>query len=266
MWFTLTLLACSQDLPEVRLEVTVQHVDTTLADLKHGKRLVQEVLNCAECHGDDLTGGFVVNEFPVGRLVAPNLTTLSYTTADWVSALHHGVSADGRKLLLMPSDDYATLDQRDLASAIAWLQALEPTGEDLGPSELGPLGQVLVATEEWSYAADRIDHTAAIPQSTSEPRGAYLIRVASCLTCHGGGPGMSFGPGDTPSANITPHADGLAAWSEQDFLTAMTTGRRPDGKALDDSMSWRIFASWPEEDLRAVWGALQALPAQPDPS
>ena len=137
MWFTLTLLACSQDLPEVRLEVTVQPVDTTLADMNHGQRLVQEVLNCAECHGADLTGGLVADGFPIGRLVAPNLTTLSYTDEQWVGALHHGVSPDGRKLLLMPSDDYAALDQRDLSSAIAWLQSLEPAGMDLGTSVHG---------------------------------------------------------------------------------------------------------------------------------
>lgn len=265
MWFLPALLACAQGLPDVRLEVATQPLDPTLADLSHGQRLVDEVLNCAECHGDDLTGDFIADDMLVGRLVAPNLRTLDYGPQDWVRALHHGVARDGRKLLLMPSDDYARLDQRDLASVVAWLDQLEPAGQDLGESHLGPVGRALVRSGELSYAADRIDHGAAIPVQTTEPRGAYLVRVANCLTCHGGGPGMEFGPGETPSANLTPHEEGLRDWTEADFLRALQTGRRPDGTALDDSMPWRAYASWPEDDLRAVWTELRALPPQPTP-
>ena len=46
----------------------------------------------------------------------------------------------------------------------------------------------------------------------------------------------------------------------------MTTGRRPDGRELDAGMPWSIFATWPVEDLEAVWAELQTLPAMPDPS
>lgn len=265
MSLALMLLACSTDLPDERVAITRQPVDPGLADVAHGRHLVEDVLNCGECHGAGLAGGTVADGFPVGRLVAPNLTRLDYTREDWVGALHHGVTPEGRKLLLMPSDDYAQLDQTDLASVVAYLETLEPAGSDLGPSHLGPMGQFLVHEGEWSFAADRIDHAAAIPVATPAGRGPYLVRVASCLTCHGGGPGMSFGPGETPSANLTPHPEGLAAWTEADFLRAMTTGVRPDGTALDRSMPWRVYARWPEEDLKAVWAVLRALPPQPDP-
>jgi hypothetical protein len=92
--------------------------------------------------------------------------------------------------------------------------------------------------------------------------GAYLAEIAGCLRCHG--PGLSGGtpsgalPGAVAAANITPA--GIGDWSDADFLRAMRTGRRPDGRALDSSMPWPYFAQMSELELRAIWRFLQVVP------
>ncbi len=69
-------------------------------------------------------------------------------------------------------------------------------------------------------------------------RGAYLLAAAGCIACHtdekGGGPSLAGGRAlETPfgtfyTPNITPHEEqGLGAWSEADFLRAMSRGRGP---------------------------------------
>jgi hypothetical protein len=73
---------------------------------------------------------------------------------------------------------------------------------------------------------------------------------------------MAHGGPDAPAAaNLTPHALGLGRWSETDFLTALRTGTRPDGTAIDGrSMPWRAVGQASDEELRSLWRYLRSLP------
>ncbi len=77
----------------------------------------------------------------------------------------------------------------------------------------------------------------APPIADLEAHGAYIAHV--CTGCHGarltGGRMVGGPPNIPPPANLTAHASGLGSWSETDFLTAMRTGKRPDGS----SFRWR---------------------------
>jgi len=55
---------------------------------------------------------------------------------------------------------------------------------------------------------------------------------------------------------------GIGAWSEADFIRAMRTGMRPDGRVLNTSMPWPYYAQMTDDELRALWRFLQALPAR----
>ena len=62
------------------------------------------------------------------------------------------------------------------------------------------------------------------------------------------------------------HETGLAAWTEANFVTAMTRGLTPDGRQLDNAgMPWRAFASFEPEELSALWSYLRGLPAIDSP-
>ena len=76
----------------------------------------------------------------------------------------------------------------------------------------------------------------------------------TCTACHGqrltGMPGL--GPDLTPRGN-------LGQWTQSDFITALRTGRRPDGTLLDaQRMPWLQFAELPDEDLVTLWNYLRS--------
>lgn len=74
--------------------------------------------------------------------------------------------------------------------------------------------------------------------------------------------GVAFGPLVSP--NITPDEEGRPAgltWEE--FLALMRTGREEDGELLQ-VMPWPIYGKMREQDLRAIYEYLRAIPpAQP---
>ena len=49
-------------------------------------------------------------------------------------------------------------------------------------------------------------------------------------------------------------------WSEADFIKAMRTGIKPDGKHLSDEMPWKdISAFASDDDLKALYAYLKTL-------
>jgi mono/diheme cytochrome c family protein len=109
-------------------------------------------------------------------------------------------------------------------------------------------------------------------------RGKYLVSIAGCNDCHT--PGYFFGKPD-PSRflggsevgfevpglgvfhgpNLTPDKEtGLGGWTDAQIVTAITTGKRPDGRELAPIMPWRAFANFTREDVSAIVAYLRTLP------
>ena len=117
------------------------------------------------------------------------------------------------------------------------------------------------------FPAETLDHS---PRARQAPMAAvtpdYGRYVAqSCTGCHGGdfGGGIVVVPGKPASANLTPHDDGLAKWSEGDFLRLMQSGHRPDGSAVDPLMPWAVYTNMDEIELRAMWAYLRTIEPVP---
>lgn len=120
---------------------------------------------------------------------------------------------------------------------------------------------------------------AAAQAETPVERGAYLVRIMDCTGCHTNGAlagkpeeGMFLagsvigfgmpGLGVFYPKNITPHREaGIGKWSEEDIVTAIRSGLRPDGRELAPIMPWRSYAGLTDEDARAVAAYLKSLPA-----
>lgn len=232
------------------------------------------VLGCVECHGPGATGKLFFDAGPVGRVFAPNLTPAAladrYDADALAAAIRHGVGADGRPLRIMPAGDFAKLSDADTAALVRHLQSLPPSDNQPGVTEIKPLGRVLylLGKLELVPAAD-LDHTprrreSPTPAATAE-YGAYLAQV--CTGCHGGDFAGQRVPGTPPelpeAANLTPHANGLQGWSEADFVRVIRTGRRPDGRELHPFMPWKTYSAMTDDELRAIWLHLSALPAAP---
>jgi mono/diheme cytochrome c family protein len=108
-------------------------------------------------------------------------------------------------------------------------------------------------------------------------RGQYLVTVMGCGDCHTpgalyGAPDMSRrlsgselgwkGPwGVSYPRNLTPStANGIGKWSEQEIVTALRTGMRPDGTVLQPPMPWPNYAHLNDEDAFALAAFLKSLP------
>lgn len=232
------------------------------ADAKRGGVLLQSTLVCTECHGADFGGKVMVDDPVFGRVVAPNLTRGTgglgaRSVQAWDLGIRHGVRSDGRALVMMPSDGYASLSAQDLRDVAAWLDTLVPVNRELPSTRLGPIGAVLVMSGKLRVAAWDIKHDEVpVGDAPVADRGAYLINVSGCRGCHGPKlEGHEVRPGAPMAPALT--AEALQSWSRDDFSQALQQGRAKDGHTLDALMPWKAFASLPEEDVNALWETLR---------
>ncbi len=118
----------------------------------------------------------------------------------------------------------------------------------------------------------------ASAQPSQNGRGKYLVTMASCTDCHTpgyflgkpdmnrflGGSEVGFeipGMGVFHGPNLTPDPDtGLGKWTVDQIVTAIRTGKRPDGRELAPVMPWRAFANLTNEDATAIAVYLKSLP------
>ena len=118
--------------------------------------------------------------------------------------------------------------------------------------------------------------TSAFAQDAAE-RGEYLVTIAGCGDCHTPGyfmgkPDMAHplsgsevgfevpGMGVFYGANLTPDpTTGIGDWSEDDIVTALRTGKRPDGRELAPIMPWRNLSALSDEDAYAIAAYLKSL-------
>jgi mono/diheme cytochrome c family protein len=110
-------------------------------------------------------------------------------------------------------------------------------------------------------------------------RGAYLVTIAGCSDCHtpgaltghpdktrylaGSDTGFAIpGEGVYVGQNLTPDKEtGIGAWSSADIVTALRTGKRPDGGALSGVMPFAAFSHLTDQDAEAIAAFLKSLPA-----
>lgn len=242
--------------------------------IERGRHLLAARYACADCHGENLGGGVMIDDPAMGRLLGPNLTTgegsvvRDYSVADWDRIVRHGIRKDGRPAL-MPSEDFMAMSDRELSDIIAYLRSLPPVDNVVPASELGPIGKLLVATGKFPLSVRLIgDHHA--PHRVEPPAAAESVEFGEhiakvCTGCHRqnfeGGP-IVQGPPDWPAAtNLTPHADGLAGYDFEAFDKVMRQGIRPNGEPVKEPMTiiMAYASNMTETEMKALWMYLQSL-------
>jgi mono/diheme cytochrome c family protein len=216
------------------------------------------------CHAPDLGGQILIDDPMMGTLSGANIThghgglSTDYRDDDWVRAIRHGVGRDSLSLLFMPSSEFQSLTDDDLAAMVAYLRTASPVDRTLPPKRVGPLARVLhVVAGLPLLSAERVNHTAprtGAPPDTGAAFGAYLVSAAGCRGCHG--PSLAGGPA---GPDITPRR--LEAWGHADFVRAIRQGQRPDGTLLSQEMPWRFYAGMTDRELSAIWAYLRTVPA-----
>ncbi|MCA9867284.1 MAG: cytochrome C [Anaerolineae bacterium] len=265
----------------MRYDIAVEPVSipSDAASLAEGRRLtVIRGCGAGDCHASDFSGGVLLDDPLIGHIYPPNLTlgagsaTAGYSIGDWVRSVRHGVDPEGRALLLMPSSKFAGLSDEELGWIVAYIQSLPPIDHIQPESRLGPLGRVLLLTDQAPLpilSAEVIDHNATAPKTVtpevSADFGKYLVGV--CQDCHGqdlaGGPIPGEAPGSPPAANLTPGGN-LGNWTYEQFATTMRTGLTPENKVLDPLvMPWPVALEMTDVELEAIWLYLSSLPPAP---
>jgi hypothetical protein len=276
--------------PQART-LTARKFDSTPARFARGQYLVNNVLDCIDCHaehdwtqhdapvlpntlgaGQDMTflGGLP------GQVFAPNLTSDPETGAgNWsddqlARSIREGVGHDGRALFpFMPYPDFSHMSDEDLASVIVYLRALPPIKKQRQPTQLIFPVKYLIRSVPQPI-------NAPVPEpdvSTPEKRGKYLVTIAGCTECHTPAdahgqllPGMDFsggfvleGPwGRVASANITSDPSGIPYYDEALFTQTLRTGFVRVRK-LSQIMPWHTYRGMTDQDLAAIFAYVKTL-------
>lgn len=106
-------------------------------------------------------------------------------------------------------------------------------------------------------------------------RGHYLTTVGDCAACHtlpGSGHAFAGGrPVETPfgmliAPNITPDPQtGIGAWTDQEFVNALTKGTGRHGTRLYPAMPYTYYTKLTRDDALAMRAYLNTIPAAHNP-
>jgi mono/diheme cytochrome c family protein len=134
----------------------------------------------------------------------------------------------------------------------------------LRPLRLGLLGLALLALPGRPVPA------LAQPTPAEIARGRYVFGATGGCGCHtvpgqpvNAGGRRYDGPfGTVYSTNITPDRQtGIGAWTDEQVITAIRLGRRPNGERLLPVHPYPVFNGMAAEDLRALVAFLRTVPA-----
>jgi mono/diheme cytochrome c family protein len=110
-------------------------------------------------------------------------------------------------------------------------------------------------------------------------RGRYLVVISGCSDCHTpgallgnpdmkrylGGSDVGFsipGQGIFVGQNLTPDKEtGIGSWSSEQIVTAIRTGKTPEGRDLFPVMPWPALSHLTDEDAQAIAAFLKSIPA-----
>jgi mono/diheme cytochrome c family protein len=285
----------------IRRPVAAMAAPRDAAHVARGRHLYERTLLCWSCHGmsgsrspdEPQAGG---REFDMtkigpgfGYVYGSNLTSDvetgigGWSDGEVVRAIREGLSRDGRLIFpVMAYQFYRGLSDDDALALVAYLRTLPPVRNHVPPRRLSFAAKALRAAtllKPESAVTRRLEAPTAGP---TREYGEYLTWHASgCAECHtprdprtgtldrtrplAGGlfafPEEGF---ETTGSNLTPDATtGIGAWTEDQFMTALQTGLRPDGRVMLPFMPWPSYARWTRDDLRAVWLYLRSLPPVP---
>ena len=243
-------------------DIPLHDLPVAAVNLAEGQRLTT-AYGCTLCHGGDLGGRDFLQGMPMADLPAPDLSGGRFTADEIERAVRHGVGADGRPLMIMPSSAFNGMSDQDLANIVGYVRSVPSVSKSLIGRRVGPIGRVAAAmAPEEIVTGSVIDHEASHPVRTPLDDGAYL--TALCRFCHGEDMGGRMFTAEAPmwAGNLTPDPTGIGGWTMEQFRTAVQEGRSPDGRMADpDHMPWPAFAALTAEEMETIWSYLQSLPA-----
>jgi mono/diheme cytochrome c family protein len=112
--------------------------------------------------------------------------------------------------------------------------------------------------------------TAQTPSADEIARGKYIFGATGGCGCHtvpkqpvNAGGRKYEGPfGTVYASNITPDREtGIGGWTDEQIITAIRLGRRPNGERLVPVHPYTVFNGMAAEDVKALVAFLRAVPS-----
>jgi mono/diheme cytochrome c family protein len=242
------------------------------AVVERGKYLVTIGI-CQGCHMPNLAGGRRTGGNISANITPDRETGIgAWTDEQIIEAVRNGKRPDGSRV--RPSMGvfwYHDLSDTDMRAIVAYLRSVPPVRlkHERSP-EAGTL----------PVLRPPVDSVADIPRTDKVAYGHYLATaVAHCMTCHtprgqgqpdltklgaGGNTNNVPGGGVAISANLTPsNPNGIAKWTDDQVMQAITEGIRPDGSKLIPVMDFEFYKQLKPEDLEAIVAFLRSLKPVP---
>ncbi|HZO47724.1 MAG TPA: cytochrome c [Xanthobacteraceae bacterium] len=119
---------------------------------------------------------------------------------------------------------------------------------------------------------ETISASALAPHTPNLENGKVMFFAGGCVACHqtpkqddrmrlGGGMELKSPYGSFYPPNISPDPkDGIGAWNEAQFLTAMLKGTSPDGRHYFPSFPYASYQRMTQADLRDMFAFIKTLP------
>jgi mono/diheme cytochrome c family protein len=241
----------------------------TPEQIERGRYMVSTMPGCVGCHARNpaanppvLDGNRMADLAPLGEFYAPNLTPggrlRDWSDGEIIRAIREGVDKDGRGLVVMPAEEYKHLSDQDVQAIVAYLRSQGPVQNVTPPPKPGVLGTVLIGTGQVGTSRQEpVRNVSAPPRGPTAAYGKYLVETSGCTACHGVNlDGQNIPPGPPPGPNIRT----VKGWTEQQFLRTLREGVNPSGHQLADTMPWRQYGRATDDDLKALYEYVKALP------
>ena len=248
---------------------------------------IARMADCEACHtakgGKPFTGGrpFVL---PFGTIYSPNITPDpetgigKWTDAQFLDAIHKGISADGSRLYpALPYATYSRLTDADVLAVKAYLFSLKPVKQANKPNTFAfPFNQRwLMAIWSLFFNADK-RFQPVVERSPAWNRGAYLVEAAGhCGDCHtprnllqaldqrqkfAGGTAEGWNAYNITSDRIS----GIGAWSDDELATYLSTGHAKGRGVASGPMHEAVALSLSKltkSDIAAIVTYVRTVPA-----
>ncbi len=245
---------------------------------------------CTSCHSVPkakgnaklvLSGGHELKT-PFGIFRVPNISPDpkfglgEWKLADFTNAMKRGIRPDGSHYYpAFPFTSYAKMSDQDVADLWAFMKTLPGSDVKIADHSLPFPFNIRRGLGLWKRLY--LDTNPVLVIEKDNPvlrRGRYLVEaLGHCGECHTprnviGGPDKSrwmaggIGPeGKEKIPNITPHKDGIGAWSEVDISYALESGFTPEFDSFGSSMVdvQENMARLPETDRKAIAAYLKAI-------
>jgi len=228
---------------------------------------------------------------PFGSVYSSNITPDiktgigGWTDEQIMTAIRLGRRPNGERIVpVHPYPSYNGMAEDDLKALVAFLRTVPPVNRPNTPRKISLPMFESIFLPAWlmTFAASETPPPAAPLSGVA--RGEYLSRaVGHCGECHTPRSAMTMaldnsrflagnpkktGPEGQLTPNITPDkATGLGDWTEEQIVTYLGTGTRPDGDVAGGLMGEMIqgtlagYKDLTKADLQAVGKYLKSIPA-----